>query len=162
MRAKVERSIETDKPLMIKLGVDPTRPDLHIGHSVPLNKLRHFQELGHQVVLHNRRLHRAHRRPQRAGHHQAGADPGGGRERTPGPTSSRLARCIDTRRARLVRNSEWLAPLTFKDVLELTSQVHGRPDTGARRLQPPLQGREAARPARVPVPADAGIRLGDA
>src|SRR5450759_320700 len=51
MRAKVERSIETRRPLIIKLGVDPTRPDLHIGHSVPLNKLRHFQELGHQVVL---------------------------------------------------------------------------------------------------------------
>ncbi|MBU4301797.1 MAG: tyrosine--tRNA ligase, partial [Actinobacteria bacterium] len=42
MRRKVARSLETGRPLVVKLGVDPTRPDLHIGHSVPLTKLRHF------------------------------------------------------------------------------------------------------------------------
>ncbi|MCJ7745096.1 MAG: tyrosine--tRNA ligase, partial [Actinobacteria bacterium] len=51
MRAKIERSISENRPLIVKLGVDPTRPDLHIGHSVPLNKLRHFQQLGHEIVL---------------------------------------------------------------------------------------------------------------
>ena len=51
LKAKLASSISSGKPLIIKLGVDPTRPDLHIGHSVPLNKLRQFQELGHQVVL---------------------------------------------------------------------------------------------------------------
>lgn len=48
---KLEKSIKTNKPLRIKLGADPTRPDLHLGHAVVLHKLRHFQELGHIAVL---------------------------------------------------------------------------------------------------------------
>jgi len=47
LRAKLERGT----PLRVKLGVDPTAPDLHLGHAVPLRKLRQFQELGHTVVL---------------------------------------------------------------------------------------------------------------
>lgn len=49
--AKIEKSIKENKPLNIKLGCDPSKPDLHIGHSVVLNKLRQFQELGHQAIL---------------------------------------------------------------------------------------------------------------
>ena len=48
---KIERSITTKKPLIIKLGCDPSRPDLHIGHAVVLRKLRSFQDLGHQAIL---------------------------------------------------------------------------------------------------------------
>src|SRR5512132_3204458 len=48
---KLERSINTGKPLKIKLGCDPTRPDLHLGHSVVLRKLAQFQTLGHQAIL---------------------------------------------------------------------------------------------------------------
>ena len=48
---KLKKSQETNTPLIIKLGCDPSRPDLHIGHGVVLRKLRHFQDLGHQVVL---------------------------------------------------------------------------------------------------------------
>ena len=48
---KLERSRETDTPLTVKLGCDPSRPDLHIGHGVVLRKLRHFQDLGHTAVL---------------------------------------------------------------------------------------------------------------
>ncbi|MAP29050.1 MAG: tyrosine--tRNA ligase [Candidatus Marinimicrobia bacterium] len=48
---KLKKSKETNTPLIIKLGCDPSRPDLHIGHGVVLRKLRHFQDLGHQVVL---------------------------------------------------------------------------------------------------------------
>lgn len=48
---KIERSISTKKPLIIKLGCDPSRPDLHIGHAVVLRKLRSFQDLGHQAIL---------------------------------------------------------------------------------------------------------------
>ena len=48
---KLERSREIDTPLTIKLGCDPSRPDLHIGHGVVLRKLRHFQDLGHTAVL---------------------------------------------------------------------------------------------------------------
>ena len=48
---KIERSITTKKPLTIKLGCDPSRPDLHIGHAVVLRKMRSFQDLGHQAIL---------------------------------------------------------------------------------------------------------------
>ncbi len=51
MLKKIERSIATGKPLRVKLGLDPTRPDLHVGHSVVLNKLRQFQDLGHTVIF---------------------------------------------------------------------------------------------------------------
>lgn len=48
---KIERSIKNNKPLNIKLGCDPSRPDLHLGHSVVLRKLRQFQDLGHTAIL---------------------------------------------------------------------------------------------------------------
>ena len=48
---RIERSIATGTPLNIKLGCDPSRPDLHIGHSVVLRKLRQFQDLGHKAIL---------------------------------------------------------------------------------------------------------------
>jgi tyrosyl-tRNA synthetase len=51
LRKKLDNSIKDNKPLTIKLGCDPSRPDLHIGHSVVLQKLRDFQDLGHQAVL---------------------------------------------------------------------------------------------------------------
>jgi tyrosyl-tRNA synthetase len=51
LRRKLERSATTGKPLRIKLGLDPTAPDIHLGHTVVLHKLRQFQELGHQVIL---------------------------------------------------------------------------------------------------------------
>ena len=51
LRKKLEHSIENNKPLVVKLGCDPSRPDLHIGHAIVLQKLRDFQDLGHQAVL---------------------------------------------------------------------------------------------------------------
>lgn len=51
MVKKLERSIKKNKPLVIKQGFDPTAPDIHLGHTVGIRKLRHFQELGHQVVV---------------------------------------------------------------------------------------------------------------
>src|SRR6202140_3167771 len=48
---KLERSLKTGKPLRVKYGIDPTGIDVHLGHTVPLRKLRLFQELGHQAVL---------------------------------------------------------------------------------------------------------------
>jgi tyrosyl-tRNA synthetase len=51
LRAKLERSLRTGSPLKVKLGLDPTAPDLHLGHTVVLQKLRDFQELGHQIVI---------------------------------------------------------------------------------------------------------------
>jgi tyrosyl-tRNA synthetase len=51
LRRKLERSTTTGTPLRVKLGLDPTAPDIHLGHTVVLHKLRQFQELGHQVIL---------------------------------------------------------------------------------------------------------------
>jgi len=51
LRKKLERSIDENKPLIVKLGCDPSRPDLHIGHAIVLQKLRDFQDLGHQAIL---------------------------------------------------------------------------------------------------------------
>jgi len=51
LRAKLERSLKTGKPLRVKLGMDPTAPDLHLGHTVVMRKLKHFQDLGHTVIF---------------------------------------------------------------------------------------------------------------
>jgi tyrosyl-tRNA synthetase len=121
MAKMVERSVESGKPLVVKLGVDPTMPDLHIGHSVPLNKLRQFQQLGHQIVL-------------IIGDFTALiGDPSLQDSTRPVLTSEEVennartyveqaSHIIDTTRARIVRNSQWLARLKFEDVLELTGR----------------------------------------
>jgi tyrosyl-tRNA synthetase len=51
LKAKLEKSIATGKPLRVKLGVDPTAPDIHLGHTVVLRKLKHFQDLGHTAIF---------------------------------------------------------------------------------------------------------------
>src|SRR5436309_10601970 len=51
LKAKLERSAKTGKPLRIKLGADPTAPDIHVGHTVVIRKLKAFQELGHTVIF---------------------------------------------------------------------------------------------------------------
>jgi tyrosyl-tRNA synthetase len=51
LRAKLEKSLKTGKPLRVKLGVDPTAPDIHLGHTVVIRKLKHFQEMGHTAVF---------------------------------------------------------------------------------------------------------------
>src|SRR5450432_2076621 len=51
LRAKLEKSLKTGKPLRVKLGMDPTAPDLHLGHTVVLRKLKHFQDLGHTAIF---------------------------------------------------------------------------------------------------------------
>ena len=51
LRSKLERSLASGNPLRVKLGMDPTAPDLHLGHTVVLRKLKHFQDLGHTVIF---------------------------------------------------------------------------------------------------------------
>src|SRR5712692_10488049 len=51
LKAKLEASLKTGKPLRVYLGVDPTAPDLHLGHTVVLRKLKHFQDLGHTAIF---------------------------------------------------------------------------------------------------------------
>ena len=51
LKARLEEAIATGKPLRVKAGFDPTAPDLHLGHTVLIQKLKHFQDLGHQVIF---------------------------------------------------------------------------------------------------------------
>ena len=109
------------RPLTIKLGVDPTAPDLHLGHAVPLRKLRQFQDLGHTVVL-------------IIGDFTALiGDPSGRSSTRPALTSEQIEanaatyieqafKILDPDATVMRRNSEWLAPLGFADILRLTSQ----------------------------------------
>ncbi|MCL2680763.1 MAG: tyrosine--tRNA ligase [Coriobacteriia bacterium] len=120
LRRKLERSLATGEPLRIKLGVDPTAPDLHLGHAVPLRKLRQFQDCGHLVVL-------------IIGDFTALIGDPSGRNTTRPPLSreeievnaqtyiDQAFKVLDPTRCELRRNSEWLAPLDFADLLQLTS-----------------------------------------
>src|SRR5204862_8109974 len=51
LRAKLERALASGKPLRVKAGFDPTAPDLHLGHTVLIRKLKHFQDMGHTVIF---------------------------------------------------------------------------------------------------------------
>src|SRR5271165_419577 len=51
LKARLERSAKTGKPLRVKAGFDPTAPDIHLGHTVLIRKLKHFQDLGHTVIF---------------------------------------------------------------------------------------------------------------
>jgi tyrosyl-tRNA synthetase len=126
---KLEKSKSLDKPLTIKLGCDPSRPDLHIGHGVVLRKLRHFQDLGHQAVL-------------IIGDFTAMiGDPSGRNKTRPNLTldeakanaesyieQSKVILDIDS--LKVMYNSEWLNAMNFSDVIELTSKY-----TVARMLE---------------------------
>jgi tyrosyl-tRNA synthetase len=120
LAAKLERSRNEDRPLVVKQGFDPTRPDLHIGHAVSIRKLRTFVELGHDVVF-------------VVGDYTARiGDPSGRSETRPRlspeeiETNARtyadqVGRILDTSKVRVAFNSTWLAPLDLARVLELTA-----------------------------------------
>lgn len=126
---KLNRSLQAKKPLKIKLGCDPSRPDLHIGHSVVLRKLRQFQDLGHQAIL------------------VIGdftgmiGDPTGKNKTRPSLSleETRLhgktyfeqaSKILDRNKTRIVYNSEWLGIMTFADVVKMASKY-----TVARMLE---------------------------
>ncbi len=113
--------LKQGRPLVAKLGVDPTAPDLHLGHAVPLRKLRQFQDFGHRVVL-------------IIGDFTALiGDPSGRNSTRPPLTAEEIDanaityieqayRILDPERTEIRRNSEWLGCLGFADILRLTSQ----------------------------------------
>lgn len=115
------KKLDTGVTLTIKLGVDPTAPDLHLGHAVPLRKLRQFQDLGHRVVL-------------IIGDFTALIGDPSGRSATRPPLTpeqveanattyiEQAFKILDPERTEMRRNSEWLAPLGFEELLRLTSR----------------------------------------
>jgi tyrosyl-tRNA synthetase len=122
LRRKLDRSVKTGKPLRIKYGIDPTGIDVHLGHTVPLRKLRQFQELGHQAVL-------------ILGDYTAMVgDPSGRDQSRKGLTPEQIAanakdylkqvsRVIDISKTEVRSNGEWFGKFNFGDVLSLTSQI---------------------------------------
>lgn len=126
---KLERAHETGRPLRVKLGVDPTAPDIHLGISVVLQKLRDFQDLGHTAVL-------------IVGDFTARiGDPSERKVTRPMLSFNEIQRNLQTYKEQAFRilhpertefryNSQWLDPLTFQEIMELTSKY-----TVARMLE---------------------------
>ncbi len=127
--AKLKKSIAEKKPLKIKLGLDPTAPDIHLGHTVVLQKLRQFQELGHQVTIilgdFTARI----------------GDPTGKSETRKQLTEeqvlanaqtykTQIFKILDPAKTKMVFNSEWLSKLNFAEVIEIASKY-----TVARMLE---------------------------
>ncbi|KKM10226.1 tyrosyl-tRNA synthetase [Clostridiales bacterium PH28_bin88] len=126
---KLKNSLISGQPLQVKLGLDPTAPDIHLGHTVVLHKLRQFQDLGHQVTIiigdFTGRI----------------GDPTGKSETRKQLTEEevnanaqtyrdQIFKVLDKGKTRLVFNSQWLAPLRFQDVIELAAKT-----TVARMLE---------------------------
>lgn len=126
---KLRKSRETGKPLVVKLGADPSRPDLHLGHAVVLQKLRQFQDLGHQAVL-------------LVGDFTGMIGDPSGKSKTRPPLTLEETRAngrsyfaqasaiLDPAKTRIVYNSEWLGEMSFREVIELAAKY-----TVARMLE---------------------------
>jgi len=118
---KLERSIASGTPLRVKQGFDPTAPDIHLGHTIGLRKLRQFQELGHQVVL-------------IVGSYTAlVGDPSGRSQTRPTLTEEEVNanaqtyldqffKVVDKSKTEVRWNGEWFKAMSFVDVLRLTSR----------------------------------------
>jgi len=120
-RKKLEQSIDENKPLIIKLGCDPSRPDLHIGHAVVLQKLRDFQDLGHQAIL-------------VIGDFTAMIGDPSERNKTRPQLTIDEAKMnaksyinqskvvLDIKSLKVLFNSSWLNKMTFEDVIKMSSK----------------------------------------
>jgi len=129
LKAKLEKSIKTGQPLKIKAGFDPTAPDLHVGHTVLLQKMKHFQELGHEVYF-------------LIGDFTGFiGDPTGKSETRKPLTREDIARnaetykeqvfkILDPYRTKVAFNSEWLGKISSFDMIRLASEL-----TVARMLE---------------------------
>lgn len=111
-----------NRPLKVKLGMDPTRPDLHLGHTVVMRKLKEFQDAGHQVIL------------LVGGATAMIGDPSGKSETRPSLTKEevdlnaktyfeQMSKVVDIEKAKIVNNADWLHPMKLSDLLSLASKV---------------------------------------
>jgi len=120
--AELAEKLSANRPLQVKLGVDPTSADIHLGHTVVLRKLRDFQELGHQAIL-------------IIGDFTALiGDPSGRSVTRPQLTREEVERnaktyreqafkILDQNRTKIVYNGSWLGKLSFEDVIRLNSEI---------------------------------------
>lgn len=119
---KLNKSRKKNKPLRIKLGCDPTRPDLHLGHSVILRKMRQFQDLGHHIIL-------------IIGDFTALiGDPTGQNKTRPSLTAEEIrenaatyldqaGKILVREKTEIVYNADWLGPISFEGVIKLSSKL---------------------------------------
>ena len=129
LKEKLKISEKENRPLIIKLGCDPSRPDLHLGHSVVLRKLRQFQDLGHQAIL-------------IIGDFTGMiGDPSGRSKTRPALTFEetrengrsyfeQASKILDAEKAKICYNSEWLGKMNFREVVQLAGKY-----TVARMLE---------------------------
>ena len=122
LEQKLKQAEKENRKLMIKLGFDPTAPDLHLGHAVVLKKLKQFQELGHQVII-------------VVGSFTARIGDPTGKNKARKPLSSeevahnaqtyisQLSKILDPEKTKVVFNSDWLDALSFSEVIQLMSKV---------------------------------------
>ena len=120
LEKKLARSLKTDKPLLVKAGFDPTAPDIHLGHTVLIRKMKHFQDLGHTVVF------------------LIGdftgliGDPSGRNKTRPALSAEEIARNAETYKEQIFKlldakktvidfNSRWLGKLTPVEIIKLTA-----------------------------------------
>ena len=119
---KLQRADKTGKPLKIKLGMDPSRPDLHLGHTVVMRKIREFQKLGHTLQL------------LVGGATAMIGDPSGKSETRPALTLEQvkknaqtyfdqISKVIDVQSADVLNNADWLHKMTLPDIIGLASKV---------------------------------------
>lgn len=126
---KLTRSVQTGKPLKIKAGFDPTAPDLHIGHTVLLQKLRHFQQLGHEIYfligdftgLIGDPTGKSDTRPRLTREDV---------ERNAETYKEQVFKILDPEQTRVVFNSTWLGELSSYEMIKLASEL-----TVARMLE---------------------------
>lgn len=122
LAVKLQHAADTNTPLRIKLGMDPTRPDLHLGHTVVMRKLKEFQKLGHKIVL------------LVGGATAMIGDPSGKSETRPALTKeqveenaktyfAQMSKVLDISQAEVVNNADWLHKLTFTEMLQLAGKV---------------------------------------
>ena len=122
LAVKLQHSADTNTPLRIKLGMDPTRPDLHLGHTVVMRKLKEFQKLGHKIVL------------LVGGATAMVGDPSGKSETRPALTKEeveenaktyfeQMSKVLDVSKAEVVNNADWLHKMSFTELLQLASKV---------------------------------------
>src|SRR4051812_11650053 len=122
LRKKLERSRETGKPLRIKYGIDPTGFDVHLGHTVPLRKLRQFQELGHTAVLIIGTATAAVGDPSGRDTSRAGLTTEQ-IEKNAATYLIQIGKVVDVSRAEVRPNAEWFNRFGFADMLRLLGHM---------------------------------------
>jgi len=148
LRERLEKSFQSGKPLRIKAGFDPTAPDLHLGHTVLIRKLKHFQDMGHTVIfligdgtglIGDPTGRNATRPPLTRGQLDANAE----------TYKAQVFKILDEKKTEVRYNTEWLFKLNYEGFVRLTAKF--------TVSQQALQRREADQRSRTALPHDAGL-----